>query len=468
MNEVKLLNIGGIDQNVKDQFARDIIATSENGLDSSTNLPVSSRHYNAGEYLIGQDRLFYKALVEINVGDTLVVGTNITPTTVAEELNILGNQSAESALEAIAYVENDILSTRAYSIGNYLYWNYGLSAGLYKVIAAISASDALVVDTNIELAPNIESQIVTLTNNDNAMLNVLGAKNILPNKAVTQVSGGITFTVNSDGSITINGTRNASSALILLNNVAIETLDIKQNETYILSGATEHCYVVVEFYDSSSTLLIDARIIGEDIKSFTVPSRTAYVRAFVAPSPAGVTVSNEILYPMIRPASIADDTYVPYAPTNRNCAEKTDLTSISETGTTASQAIAQGTYFYLNGGLVRSKVAIAQGATFTLNTNYEIVTAGALNGLTKVVKIAHVRLDNQTIQGHWYTNINVSSYVPSGYSLIGLSYLNIWGHSERCSGCLTNSTTLGIQNYGDTFTDTVIVGLLVIKTYMKE
>lgn len=60
-------------------------------------------------------------------------------------------------------------------------------------------------------------------------------------------------------------------------------------------------------------------------------------------------------------------------------ANKSDLTSISESGTTASQAISAGTYFYLNGTLVRAKTAIASGATFTLNTNYEVVTAGALN-----------------------------------------------------------------------------------------
>lgn len=60
-------------------------------------------------------------------------------------------------------------------------------------------------------------------------------------------------------------------------------------------------------------------------------------------------------------------------------AEKTDLTSISERGTTASQAISAGTYFYLNGTLVRAKTAIASGATFTLNTNYEVVSDGALN-----------------------------------------------------------------------------------------
>lgn len=66
--------------------------------------------------------------------------------------------------------------------------------------------------------------------------------------------------------------------------------------------------------------------------------------------------------------------------------KKTDLTSIIATGSTnaTGSAITSGTYFYLNGTLVRAKVDIASGATFTLNTNYEVVTAGALNGLSKV------------------------------------------------------------------------------------
>ena len=64
-------------------------------------------------------------------------------------------------------------------------------------------------------------------------------------------------------------------------------------------------------------------------------------------------------------------------------AAKADLTSIIQTGTTCTEAngIAAGVYFYLNGDLVCAKTAIANGVTFTLNTNYEVPTAGALNAL---------------------------------------------------------------------------------------
>jgi hypothetical protein len=77
-----------------------------------------------------------------------------------------------------------------------------------------------------------------------------------------------------------------------------------------------------------------------------------------------------IMYKGTDPLGVINDT---------DKAKKSDLTSIFETGTTASQAISAGTYFYLDGELVRAKTAIASGATFTKDTNYEVVTAGALN-----------------------------------------------------------------------------------------
>ena len=72
----------------------------------------------------------------------------------------------------------------------------------------------------------------------------------------------------------------------------------------------------------------------------------------------------------------ASDTIIEQIPNVEGKANKTDLTNISETGSTASQAISAGTYFYLDGTLVRAKTAIASGATFTENTNYEATTVG--------------------------------------------------------------------------------------------
>ena len=113
-------------------------------------------------------------------------------------------------------------------------------------------------------------------------------------------------------------------------------------------------------------------------------------------------------------------------------ARKSDLTNISQSGATATQAISSGTYFYLNGTLVRAKTDIANGATFTLNTNYEVVIAGglnAINGLIKQQKIDYtlnnsdtsnyyIILDNNIMQTLGASKI-VGMYV-SAFSGIGL------------------------------------------------
>ena len=62
-----------------------------------------------------------------------------------------------------------------------------------------------------------------------------------------------------------------------------------------------------------------------------------------------------------------------------------DLTSISITGTinNTGQTITAGTYFYLNGVIVKANTNIANGATLTNNTNYVEVPGGALNDYEK-------------------------------------------------------------------------------------
>ena len=80
------------------------------------------------------------------------------------------------------------------------------------------------------------------------------------------------------------------------------------------------------------------------------------------------------------------------------CARKADLTNLDLTGTTntTGSTISSGTYFYLNGVLVRAKTAIASGATFTLNTNYEVVTVGGLNAVMEDATIKHIDSSTQT------------------------------------------------------------------------
>lgn len=105
--------------------------------------------------------------------------------------------------------------------------------------------------------------------------------------------------------------------------------------------------------------------------------------SFSTASASNVTYNSLVL----KLATDSNSAWTPYAMTNKeltdNKANKSDLASISITGTTNStgSTISAGTYFYLNGALVKAKTSIANGATLTANTNYVEVTAGGLNEL---------------------------------------------------------------------------------------
>lgn len=59
-------------------------------------------------------------------------------------------------------------------------------------------------------------------------------------------------------------------------------------------------------------------------------------------------------------------------------ADKTDISSLSLSGSTntSGDTISADTWFYLNNVLVKAKTDIANGATFTKDTNYEEKTVG--------------------------------------------------------------------------------------------
>ena len=112
--------------------------------------------YSASASYVKNDLVHYGGsiwccLIDDTTGITPTEGTNWTlfvgePTNMAERI--------------IAPLEVSP-SENAYSVGEQLIFN----DVLYKAKTAIAVGDALVVDTNIELAPKISSQIQTLTNN---------------------------------------------------------------------------------------------------------------------------------------------------------------------------------------------------------------------------------------------------------------------------------------------------------------
>ena len=130
-------------------------------------------------------------------------------------------------------------------------------------------------------------------------------KNLLKNNAVTKTVNGVTFTVNSDGSVTVKQTTTAPGNATI--NVAT---NITLNPgTYILTGDDEikkSGYGEIRFYINGTVYAANtAHTFDEEV---TISA----VRIFVW---KGVNINgSKTIYPMLRYANITDSTYEPYKP----------------------------------------------------------------------------------------------------------------------------------------------------------
>ena len=132
-------------------------------------------------------------------------------------------------------------------------------------------------------------------------------RNYLPNNGISKTVNGITYTVNENGSVTMNGTATNESNFPIYGenwNDVSNPLKFNPNETYILSQGTDNAIVYCRdginnenFY----TALWSSKSINPKCITY------AFIQV-----PAGKTCNNETIYPMIRSASIVDDTYYPY------------------------------------------------------------------------------------------------------------------------------------------------------------
>lgn len=132
-------------------------------------------------------------------------------------------------------------------------------------------------------------------------------KNLLENRGVSNTSNGITFTVNDDKTILVNGNNDGTAnSIFIINNYSLKA------GTYILngcpSGGSSTTYrLAIQKTSGWSVLALDT---GSGSKQFTIDEATnIQVAIFIQ---KGQTISNLLFKPMIRLSSIIDDTYEPY------------------------------------------------------------------------------------------------------------------------------------------------------------
>lgn len=131
-------------------------------------------------------------------------------------------------------------------------------------------------------------------------------KNLLKNTAKTSTMSGVTFTVNTDKSVTANGTNSTSNYA----NIIVFKGEL-EGGTYTLTGAVSDVFRIRLGMGTSADGY--GAYVGLDKGNgytFTVAEKALYTVTCQVES--GKTASNVIFKPMIRDADIMDDTYEEY------------------------------------------------------------------------------------------------------------------------------------------------------------
>lgn len=187
---------------------------------------------------------------------------------------------------------------------------------------AQDAIDEVVEDLDTKAAQSalttLSDTVTTLTGTVNGKVGwsdyaQLGAVNLLQNTAVTQTVSGITFTVNSDGSVTatVSSTITATTALEINASFTLPAGTYKLNgcPSDVDDGTTTICRLQLYKTDNVTPIALDN---GSGVE-FSLDSDTALVCKIRLGS--GLEAGTYTFYPMITLASYTGS-YVPYAKTN--------------------------------------------------------------------------------------------------------------------------------------------------------
>lgn len=250
--------------------------------------------------------------------------------------------TAKQAVESnIAPVEADATSaSRSYSEGEQLV----LNDILYDVIASITAEDPLTVGVNISVAPKLstairgkQEQIDELNDslaNEAATRSALGAKNLLPfdidtikanntsgtwsGNTYSQNSSTISFTLNDDGTITVNGTASsaATATLFLYGSQSVAEGNIFKGmiaNGCPSGGATNVYSLVIQGFDTTTPSGGNAYY---DIGNEVTIGNDDYARVYIRVQ-NNTTVNNLTFKPQIRLATDSNSDYQPHADDNQ-------------------------------------------------------------------------------------------------------------------------------------------------------
>ena len=184
----------------------------------------------------------------------------------------------------------------------------------------ISAMDVGKVKEDLNLldtkVTDVQSNLYNKVNNSYLGIN---KKNLLPNTGKSITNYGVTYTVNDDMSVTVNG-KAISDLSYTVHATGKSSFTNTTVGSYIFngcpSGGSKDTYYMKLNYFSSETYgpIYDVYDIGEGVQYSSIDSPFVSCSIIIK---SGTTVNNLTFYPMIRLASEEDATYEPYNLVNR-------------------------------------------------------------------------------------------------------------------------------------------------------
>jgi hypothetical protein len=274
----------------------------------------------------------------------------------------------------------------------------------------------------------------------------MGAKNLIPYPfyETTKTNNGITFTDNGDGTITANGTATGTAQFGLASR--INSNYYLPNGVYTVTGCpnTSGCQIRVGRTVNNA----DSQY-GQDTGSGLTFTRTDATNAMgiALQIASGTTVSNLTFKPMLRLASDTDETYQPYAKTNRQLTEA--IGDLSQTGLTGDSVAEQLGDASGQIGSLKTPTLIWEGSAtvvdniYNMTGNYTdykyLLVVAKTNVEEKNILIPTSRISSNTIfpdvlsAGAWNSSTNAFTYnscygikftAANKFQLAGLTYNN--------------------------------------------
>lgn len=148
------------------------------------------------------------------------------------------------------------------------------------------------------------------------------SKNLLPSATATQTINGVTFTLNSDGSISTGGTAGTGGAVLFLvgsNWVGVSPYPLDKTKSYVLSGCpsggsnSTYRISIFEYYNNGASN-VNYSDTGSGVEFTPYSTATSWL-VCINIQPGAGDMTGKTFYPMIR-LSTAPAGYVPYAKTN--------------------------------------------------------------------------------------------------------------------------------------------------------